>query len=244
MPFKLFALQAFGRLKPTEKIESERNALYADYLDYLKVDNSKELEKYLELEAWTNSEDLKKFRVELKNLQFKGSHEHKDLIEYQKLDKSKKIVSYLQTNESTDLKRFFEIDKSDILKDYFKLKDFVEGGEFRAEKKDIESKTFKGSPEESHLKEYNSLKKTKGIKAYFKLHNSAELKGHNDFADSKELAAYLDLKNTPDKDKAGKKKFAELSRGTQLRKYFKFENSNLLKLYRETLGSHQLKRFF
>ncbi len=244
MSFKLFTLQAFGKLKPTEKIESERAALHASYLEFLEVEKSEDLKVYKELETWVNSEGFKSRKKEIESLQFKGSHEQKDLLEYQKLAKSTKIKRFLQTKSSPELKRFEDLKDSANLKKYYELKDYVEDGDFQKEKKEIISKVFKGSPEDGHLKEYNALKKTKGIKAYFKLHGSGELEAHTKFADSETLSTFLDLKNTADKDKEGRKKCKELSRNPELKRYFKFEKSTVLKLYKETVDSHVLKRFF
>ncbi len=243
MSFKLFTLQAFGKLKPTEKIESERAALYADYQGFLDVEKSEELKVYKELEALVNSESFKARKKEIESLQFKGSHEHKDLLEYQKLAKSAKIKGFLQTSSSQELKKFESLKDSAVLKKYYQLKDYVEDGDFQTDKKEITSKVFKGSPEEGHLKEFNALKKNKGIKAYFKLQNSNQLEVHAKFANSEKLSSFLDLKNTADKDKEGKKQYKDLSRDPDIKKYFKFEKSTILKLYKETANSHDLKRY-
>ncbi len=244
MSFKLFTLQALGKIKATEKIEAERAALYADYQEFLAVGASEDLKKYLELESWVNSDEFKKRKAEIESLQFKGSHEQKDLLEYQKLAKSKKIKLFLQTNSSNELKKFGSIKGSEKLDEYYQLKDYMDNGEFRKEKREIESQVYKGSAEQNHEKELTALKKNKGIKAYFKLHESADLKEYQDFSDSEKLKRFFDLKNTAERDKEGKKKYRELRRDAQIKKYFRFERSTQLRLYWETKGSHQLERYF
>ena len=244
MSFKLFTLQAFGKLKSTEKIESERNALLIDYAEFLNVEGSEELKEYITLESLVNSEAFKNRKKDIQDLQFKGSHEQKDLLEFQKLAKSKKIKLYLQTSTSSELKRFETLKDSDIVKEYYVLKYYMEDGEFQKDKREVNSKIFKGSPQEGHLKEFKALKKNKGLKAYFKLNESAQLEEHDGFLKSEKLATYLDLKNATDRDKEGRRKFKKLRRDLRIIRYFRFERSSALRLYRESIDSHQLKRWF
>ena len=59
MSFKIFSLQFTGKIKSTEKIEQGRAALLSDYQDFLKVEKSEELAKYLKLEEIINSNEFK-----------------------------------------------------------------------------------------------------------------------------------------------------------------------------------------
>ena len=58
MSFKLFTLQTFGKLKATDKIETERKSLYSDYQEFLAVEKSGELKNYLERESWLSSDEF------------------------------------------------------------------------------------------------------------------------------------------------------------------------------------------
>ncbi|NOY95978.1 MAG: hypothetical protein GXO81_06305 [Chlorobi bacterium] len=243
MSFKLFTLQILGKIKPTEKIEATRAALWDDYQEFLKVEKSDELKEYLELEKWVNSEDFKKRKKEIESLRFKGSREFNQLNEFTRLAKSKEIKKYLQLKDSAELTRFEDIKKSEKLEQFYKLQDFVEEGEYQKEKKQIKGQVYKGSVEERHLLEFVKLKKSKPLKAYFELHGSKELAEHKEFSESTKLRDYLRLRNSPEKDKEKKKKLRELKRDSRIKKYFRFERSQKLKLYREASGSHDLKRY-
>ncbi len=243
MSFKLFTLQTFGKLKPTEKIEAQRTLLEGDYQEFKKVEGSDELKEFEELKQWVNSDDFKNRKKEIESIRFKGSQEQKQLLEFQKLEKQKKIKNYFTVEQSSEIKRFETIKQSDKLAEYYLLHKYVFEGPFQEEKKNSLKQVFKGSPEQKQLLEYNKLQKSKAIKVYFELNDSPELKQHEVFANSETLKNYIELKNTPAKGKEQKIEFKQLSRNPEIKKYFRFEKSKKLKLYHSTVNSHQLSRF-
>jgi hypothetical protein len=244
MSFKIFTLQLFGKLKPVETVEKQRKILHEDYLEFQKVDNSEEFKKYLELEKEINSEDFKKKKTEIKALQFKGSKEYNQLKEFEGLKKKKSIKNYFKIAGSSELERFKKISSSEKLSEYYQLFEYVKEGQFDKDKKEILSQVFKGSVEEKHWIEYKKLEKSAEIKAFNELDKSDVLKKHEIFGQSEKLKNFVQLGNTPDKDKQKHNEFKQLKNDREIRSYFKFENSKKLKLYRETVDSHNLKRYF
>lgn len=244
MSFKLFMLQLTGKLKPTAKIEQQREKLKRDYEEYIKVENSTELADYMELESYVNSAAFKKEKAELESLQFKGSREHNLLSEYEKLRKSSHIKKYFAVEGSSDLNRFENISVSEKLKEYDGLLDFIKNGQFAREKKELESQVYKGSAEERHFAEFNKLKKSTGIRAFFELDQSPRLKKHEELGKSTKMSEYLELKNIPVPDAEKKQRFKILKNDPEIKEWFRFENSKKLKLYRETVGNHDLKRYY
>jgi hypothetical protein len=243
MSFKLFTLQFLGKIKPVEKVESQRKSLLIDYNEFMQVDKSEELVQFLKLEKQLNSEDFKKRKAELQALQFKNSKEYNLLQEYETLKKKKSIKKYFEAANSNDLKQFEAIKNSEKLKEYETLSEYVKEGEFQKQKREIEIQKYKGSVEEQHLIDLHKLEKSDGIKAYLMLHNSQQIERHRKTGDSDKIKKYLDLKNTPDKDKQQQKEFNALRKDSEIKHYFKFEQSNRLKLYRETVDSHELKKY-
>jgi hypothetical protein len=243
MSFKIFTLQLTGRLKPVETIEKQRKILLDDYFEFQKVDSSDELKKYLELEKEINSEEFKKKKAEIEALQFKGSKQFNELNEFGRLQKKRSLKNYFKVAGSADLEKFKKLKSSDKLAEYYQLFEYVKEGQFAKDKKEILDQVFKGSVEEKHLNDFTKLDKSAGIKAYKELHQSSLLKNHEAFSQSEKLKNFVQLGNTPVKDKQKLKELKRLKRDREIKSYFKFEKSTKLKLYRETVDSQQLKRY-
>lgn len=243
MSFKIFALQLTGKIKSVEKIEQQRELLRSDYQEFLQVEKSDELALFLELEKWVNSDEFRKEKAEIEALQFKGSQESNLLEEFNQLRKNNRIKKYFSAAGSPDLKKFESIKDSDKLKRYDELLDYIQEGQFQKEKKDLESQIFKGSVEEKHWLEYIRLKKSQGIKSFLELAGTDVLRRHEKFVDSEKLKKFLELKNAPELDKPKRREFSAMKRDSEIRSWFRFEKSKKLKLYRETVDSHDLKRY-
>ncbi len=243
MSFKIFTLQLLGKIKPVEKIELQRKMLFDDYQEFLRVEQSAELKELLELEKFIQSPDYKKRKEEIQQLRFRGSNEEALLREYEKLKKAGHLKKYFKLNDSADLKRFEAIKESEKLQEYRELSEFVENGNFRKEKEAANRQIYKGSEEQNQEQEYNRLKKSAGIKVYHELHKSQVLVRHESVAGSEKLKNYFNLKNLPDKDKQKKKELKDLLHDGEIKNYLKFERSKKLKIYRDTAGSYNLKRF-
>jgi hypothetical protein len=243
MSFKLFTLQLLGKIKPVEKVEAQRNSLWKDYNEFIKVENSEELKHLLELEKRVHSEDFKGRKAEIQALQFRNSKEYNLLNEFEKLKAKKSIRKYFSAAGSAELKRFESLKNSEKLKEYNSLLEYVKEGQFDKDKKEVENQTYKGSPEEKHYLDYIRLKKSPGIKAYLKLQGSQQLVRHEFLGKSEKIKKFLDLKLTPEKDKQKKKEYKSLKNDSEIKSYFKFEHSKELRLYRETAGSYDLTRY-
>lgn len=243
MSFKIFSLQLLGKIKAVETIEKHRKKLRIDFEEFQQVEKSEELKDYLKIEEWVNSAEFKKRKAEIESLQFKGSREFNQLKEFGGLKKSSKIKKYFKIANSADLKKFEDLKDSDKLNDYDKFIEYIKEGQFEKDKKEIKSQVFKGSVEEKHWLDFKKLNKSSGIKAYNELKGSDALKKHEAFARSKKLEGFVILRNAPNKDKQKRKEFKILKRDSEIRTYFKYEKSKKLKLYHETSGSHDLKRY-
>ncbi len=243
MSFKIFSLQLLGKIKSVEIIENQREKLRSDFKEFQQVEKSDELQDYLKQEEWVNSEAFKNKKFEIEALKFNGSRECKQLKEYAGLKKASKIKKYFRIADSAELKRFDGLKDSDTLNSYFKLLEYVKEGQFEKEKKEIKSQVFKGSVEEKHWLEFRKLNKSAGIKAYLELNDSEQLEKHEVFAGSEKLKGFVILRNAPDKDKEKRKECKSLKRDSEIRAYFKYEKSKKLKFFRETVDSHNLKKY-
>src|SRR5690606_41314506 len=106
MSFKIFSLQLLGKIKPVEKIESDRHSLKTDYDEYIRIKESVELKLYLELEQIINSDSFIAKKAEIQALQFKSSKEYNLLNEFEGLSKKKSIRNYIKTENSAELIRY------------------------------------------------------------------------------------------------------------------------------------------
>jgi hypothetical protein len=243
MSFKIFTLQLTGKFKTAEKIESQRFALEKSYKEFLEAEQSQQLAEYLDLEGWIKSGAMQASRKDLENQVFKGSQEYNQWVEFATLKKSKTIKNYFLAEGSPDLGRFSKIKDSAKLKEFYELKDYAEGGAFQQEKREIESHKFQGSAEEKHLDELNSLKRNRALKDYLSLQNSPAVARHQKFVESAKLRRFLELKNLPVRDKDAGKEFGKMKSDSEIKEYFRFEKSRILKNYREISGSHMLDRY-
>jgi len=244
MSFKIFKLQFLGKLKPVETVEKQRKNLEDDYFGFQKVDSSEELKKYLELEKEINSEEFKKKKTEIEALQFKGSKEHNQIKEFDGLKKKRTIKNYFKIARYPELEKYKKFKSAEKLTEYYKLLEYVKEGQFDKDKKEILGQVFKGSVEEKHWIDYQKLENSAGIKAFKELDKSDLLKRHETFGQSEKLKNFVQLGNTPDKDKQKKKEFKRLKYDREIRSYFRFEKSKKLKLYRETTDSQELIRYY
>lgn len=262
MPFYFFTSKISGRFKPAEVIESERNQLYEDYLEFQKVEKSEELKIFQNLETEINSSEFIQKKKEIQNLHFKGSKEHKQLTDFKKLSGSKAIKQFLQLEDSERLKRFEKIKDSKELNEYFELQEYINDGVFKEEKKTIESQTFKGSSEEKKIKEYKKLKKSKILKNYLKVH--AQNSDNTDTIIPKEYQNFLQLEKElqsdefiqrknylQDKNKFKKtavyKKFIEykqLQKSPDISFYQSFKKSKKYKNYLQIKDSNQINDYY
>ncbi|MDD4108163.1 MAG: hypothetical protein PHH93_05525, partial [Prolixibacteraceae bacterium] len=243
MSFKIFYDQLFGKIKPVEKIESIRHSLYHDYLDYSKVENSEELQEFLELEKYIKSDEFKENKERIKQLGFKGSSEEELFKEYNKLKNSGPLKKYFKAKESIEMKRYDDLKKSGKIHEYYQLTEYIENGSFNEVKEEMRRQIFKGSDEEEQLREFNKLKKSKLIKVFLQLNESKLLSQHNITAESVKLRKYYELKDQADIDKEKKHEFQALKNDPEIKGYLKFEDSKELILYREALESYNLKKF-
>jgi len=243
MSFKIFTLQLLGRLKPVETVEKQRKVLLNDFIEFQKVEKSDELKKYLALEKEINSEEFKKKKAEIEALSFNGSKEYNQLKEFVGLQKKRSIKNYFKIANSADLERFRKLKNSEKLAEYYQLFDYIKEGQFAKDKKEILEQVFKGSVEEKHWLDFKKLDKSAGLKAYKELHQSELLKKHDIFSKLEKLKNFVQLGNSPEKDKQKIKEFKGLKRDREIKAYFKFERSKKLKLYRETADSQALKKY-
>ncbi len=243
MSFKIFSLQLTGKIKPVATIEQRRKTLEEDYEEFKRVESSDELKAFLELEKWINSSEFQQKKRETESLQFKGSEEDNQLKEFQRLKKAARMRKYFKVEGSQDLAKFESEKDSDRMKTYYTLLEYVKEGQFEKEKNEIKSQVFKGSVEEKHQKDFKRLDKSAAIRAYNELEGSEKLKKHKKLEETEKFKKYVQLKNVPDIDKDRRKEFNALKKDSEIKAYFRFEKSKKLKLYHETNGSHDLKRY-
>ena len=81
MSFKIFSLQLTGKIKPVETIENQRETLQQDYTEFQQVKNSEELADFLVLENYVNSEQFKKKKSEISDLEIRKHYPNWEYLE-------------------------------------------------------------------------------------------------------------------------------------------------------------------
>lgn len=260
MSFKIFSLQLFGKIKPTESIEIKRSSLLNDYNEFIQVEKSEELLKYQELEKWVNSDDFKKKKAEIEALQFKGSKEFNTLMELERLKKSKKFKKYFKIDGSPELKKFETLKDSQKIKDYDTLYDYVKKGQFAKDKSDFKAQQkskkeksrfedsdvfkknlrFKELKSESDIKFFQKFNKSSLYKNYLDVKNSSDLKKYDELNQTveseefKERKSYLEDKNKWQKtdEFAKQQEFIAMKKLPHLVKYFSYKEGNAFEFFK------------
>lgn len=242
MSLKLFLLNAFGGIKATSKIESEKESLWNDYQVFSKVQQSAELKEFLDLEPQVTSESFKKRKSELAALKFKGSPEERQLKQFEKLKRDKRLERYYQTTGSKDLQRYESLKEGSDLNRYFELEKLIQEGlnksDERAKETQAEYKRLKASEPVRFFLQYP---KSSAYKNYLRMQNSEEKRSFEDLKDAvesdefKEKKTYLEdpkkWEKTPEFEM--EKRYLELKNQPEISLYQKYKNSSALDFFKK-----------
>ena len=254
---KYFIFSKFSSIPKTSKIEADRANLEKEYKELNDFKSSKELEDFLELEKYLNSNEHKNILASIE----KGKKKEQDKIKsFENQKKSKKFKDYFKFKDSQKLKSYLVFAKSKELEDYKELEALVTSKEFENNKKNIEAQQ---NTENAKVKEYNNLKKSKTIKGFFKFKDSAKLNRFNAFSESSELKKYFELekyigskefeknRNAADpkefkNSEDGRKlvEFESLKKSGDIKFYFKFKDSAKYKDFLSIEKSNELQKYY
>lgn len=237
MSLKLFLLNAFGGIKATSKIESEKESLWNDYQVFSKVEQSAELKEFLNLEQQVTSESFKKHKAELAALKFKGSAEERQLKQFDKLKRNKKLQKYHQTASSADLKRYETLKEGNELDRYFELEKLIQEGLNKSDEKAKETQAeFKRLKASESVRFYHQYPKSAAFKNYLKMKSSEEKRSFEELKEVVESDGFKDKKSyledpkkwekTPEFE--AEKRYLELKNTAEISLYLKYQNSNVL----------------
>lgn len=135
--------------------------------NYEKVADSDELEAYLELEKYINSDEFKRKRKEVESRTFKDTKEYASFLDYQNLKNSSSVKSYFKFKDSKAYKNYLALKGSDRISKFEALNEHIESEEFTRfkayclkspKKRWLESKEFET------FNEYVNTKKSEKIK--------------------------------------------------------------------------------
>ena len=192
MSFKLFFLSTFKGLKNTAKVESQRDALWADFLEYEKLQGSDELKLYLELDQDVNSSSFKKESSTIKALKFAGSPEAKLQNKYSKLEKNSKLQDFYVTRSSADFQKYLELNESPLIQNFSALRDYVQSKKYNADKAAFKSQQKKGST--ARFEDTDAFRRNEEYQA---LANSADVMFWMEYPKGKAYKNYLKMKDSP-----------------------------------------------
>ncbi len=167
----------FGSKFPnTEKYENEIKQLIEEFERFNKIEESKDLNRYYELDTLVHSGDFELKVSKLKKERFKDTeafHQFKKFKEHKRSANVKKYNKLLRKGKTEEAK---ELESSPEIKSYLELKAFVESKEFMDIKTEMNDKNrFKKSKEFQLIEEYKTLSKTEDVVWYLKT------KDHNSF---------------------------------------------------------------
>jgi hypothetical protein len=241
MSLKLFLLNAFGGIKATSKIESEKESLWNDYQVFSQVEQSAELKEFLILEEQVSAESFKQRKAELKALKFKGSSEDRQLKRFDKLKRNKKLQRYYQTAGSADLKRYEALKEGNELGRYFELEKLIQEGLNQSDEKTKEMKAeYKRLKSSESVRFFHHYPKSSAFKNYLRMQHSEEKRSFEELKDVvgsddfKNQQAYLEDPKKWEKTSEfeAEKRYLELKSKAEIILYQKYKNSTALDFFK------------
>ena len=241
MAFTLFKSKPYGVIKSVEAVEVNREKLRKEYKEFKKVHNSDELQQYLKLEKWVNSDEFKKKKAEIQSLRFKNSEEYGELKEFKKLKRFSKIKKYLKVEGSKELKRFEALKDSAKIERFKKLQVVVNSNKFEKTEANQKREEFKKLASDSDIKFFLKFEKSSPYQNYLSMKDSQDLRRYevlDNVVKSKEFAerrTFLEDKKKWLKTDEYKQEqeFLKMKDQSHLVNYFKHKGKNHFDIFNE-----------
>ena len=237
---------AFGLLPKTEKIESDRNQLIAEYKKLNEFKDSETLKKFNELQEYVDSAEFKNTKSKITSLNYADSEYCSKEKQFQALEKDKRVKNYFAVSQSADLKRFESAAQSDALKRLKELAETVNSADFQQAKSD-KSNPEKMAECKSLQQEYKSLTKNPEIKFWTKYQNKSAYKMYVETSNSTLISDYEALKAYVNSDEfktqkeylLDKNRFSRSEEAKREQEYINMKNSEEIKWYEATVNSNK-----
>ena len=237
---------AFGLLPKTEKIESDRNQLIAEYNKLNEFKDSETLKKFNKLQEYVDSAEFKNTKSKINSLNYADSEYCSKEKQFQALEKDKRVKNYFSVSQSADLKRFESAAQSDALKRLKELAETVNSADFQQAKSD-KSNPEKMAECKSLQKEYKSLTKNPEIKFWTKYQNKSAYKMYVETSNSTLISDYEALKAYVNSDEfktqkeylLDKNRFSKSEEAKREQEYISMKNSEEIKWYEATVNSNK-----
>ena len=227
---------AFGLLPKTEKIESDRNQLIAEYNKFNEFKDSETLKKFNKLQEYVDSAEFKNAKSKITSLNYADSEYCSKEKQFLALEKDKRVKNYFAVSQSADLKRFESAAQSDALKRMKDLAETVNSADFQQAKSD-KSNPEKMAECKSLQQEYKSLTKNSEIKFWTKYQNKSAYKMYVETSKSTLIADYEELKAYVNSDEfktqkeylLDKNRFSKSEEAKREQEYIEMKNSEDIK---------------
>ena len=237
---------AFGLLPKTEKIESDRNQLIAEYKKLNEFKDSETLKKFNKLQEYVDSAEFKNTKSKITSLNYADSEYCSKEKQFQALEKDKRVKNYFAVSQSADLKRFESAAQSDALKRLKELAETVNSADFQQAKSD-KSNPEKMAECKSLQQEYKSLTKNPEIKFWTKYQNKSAYKMYVETSNSTLISDYEELKAYVNSDEfktqkeylLDKNRFSRSEEAKREQEYISMKNSEEIKWYEATVNSNK-----
>ncbi len=148
---------------------------------YESLQDSPELEAFVDLEKFIQSDDFKRQRKAIESKTFKNTPEFTQLQEYLKLKKSADIAFYQKFGTSKELKNFLALDGSERIQYFEETEAYITGDacvKFKEYCLKSPKKRWAESPEYELVQDYELAKKSEKIVWYHKAINHKRFAWH------------------------------------------------------------------
>ncbi len=166
----------FNQMLKSKEIKNYNKILKLPYYnDYVKLDNSDEIEAFEELQKHVLSNDFKQEKKKIESAKFNDTEEYRKQQEYLSLKNSKLFKDNFRFRASKQYRSFLAIKDSEKLNQHEELQALMNSAEFKKVKEYMllpGSKKYELSDEYKQEQRFLALKNSDQFKWYFSVRNS------------------------------------------------------------------------
>lgn len=156
----------YRKIRSTREVETLREVFKEDYEVYSKVEQSEDLKRFRELEAYVNSALFRNRRKEIEQLTYKGSDYYKAEKNYKRLLGLKPLRDYYQIRDSRELAGYRKVKESPVYDEYLKLRVVVKSAGFDKKLHQAEHLAYKKILKDPKIKALVSFEKNRKFRHY------------------------------------------------------------------------------
>lgn len=169
-----------SKFPKTEKYENENKHLKDSLAKYKKLEKSKDIIRYYELDTLVHSGDFEQKVIKLKKERFKNTDAFLQFKKFKEHKRSSNVKNYNKFVRKGKMDEAEELFNTSEIQTFLQLKKYVESTEFAEIKSEMNDRhRFRKSKEHQQIQEFKSLSNSEDIIWFLKIKNNNPFKDIN-----------------------------------------------------------------